>query len=156
MRFVATPNFFLQCQDLNHSSGAHTHTCNHFVKLSTPGRNAKPKRSKGRPAESTSYRVVKTIRSKAANPLFLDNCRPSYFTTPPDLSLCASCLISWVEESDPLTCPLCESLMDEEHIRATSTCVSDVLKSLLVRCPFNCKMIVRAENYTKHIESPKI
>ena len=64
------------------------------------------------------------------------------------------CLISWVECDGVLNCPNCEStMMDESHIRSTSACVSDMLKSLLVRCPLSCRMIVRAEKLDSHLKS---
>ena len=140
--------------------------------LSTPGRSTKQKCSKGRPMDSSSNRVVKIIRSTAAKPLFPDNCRPLHLSAPSDLlccmcnqvierpidiecgsTVCAPCLISWVENRDLLKCPCCESTSLERHLKKTSTCVVTLLNGLLVRCPRGCRMLVKAENFFSHLES---
>ncbi len=50
-------------------------------------------------------------------------------------------------------CPHCDLGMDETHIRITRTRVSDMLNNLLVSCPLDCQMMVRAENFNKHLKS---
>lgn len=119
--------------------------------------------------------MVKAIRSKAVDPLFPDNIRPSHLSTPSELTklscmlckqvfdkpvdlecgvtLCADCLIHWVECDGSLGCPNCELDIDEAHLRATSTCVHDLLKGLLITCPLGCKMIVRAGDFNDHMKS---
>ncbi len=49
-------------------------------------------------------------------------------------------------------CLHCDLGMDETHIRITRTCVSDMLNNLLVCCPLDCQMMVRAENFKKHLK----
>ena len=118
---------------------------------------------------------MKAIRSKAVDPLFPDNLRPSHLSAPSELAklscmlcnrvvdrpvdlecgitLCAECVIEWVECDGSLGCPNCELDIDETHIRVTSTCVHDLLKGLLVSCPLGCKMIVRAGDFKDHVQS---
>lgn len=111
----------------------------------------------------------------AADRLFPDYCRPPYLAPPADLSclscpmcgqvferpvemecgatVCAGCLITWVENHELLLCPCCESTSMDSHIRKPSTCVVTLLKGLLVNCPQGCRMVVRADKFIGHVES---
>ncbi len=116
---------------------------------------------------------MKEIRSKAVDPLFPNNCTPHHLSAQSDLvtlsmckqvlnvpvdlecgvTICGECLISWMEKNETSACPHCDLGMDETHIKITSTCVSDMINNLLVSCPLDCQMIVRAENFNKHLKS---
>lgn len=67
-------------------------------------------------------------------------------------AICASCLCTCIERE--LSCPCCHTTdFTEAHIRKPNTVVVDLLKNLLVICKQGCRKIVRANAYTKHLQS---
>ena len=145
--------------------------CEHFQKLCCAGRRSK-KAVPGRPKYCP---ILAKVHQIAPDPLLPSS--PSYIKAHSEMEhvlcplctevlscpietecgsvLCADCLRKWVQVSASQSCPCCYTNgFSEAHIRPPSIVVTNLLKSLLVKCEKpECCRVIRAELYSSHLQS---
>ena len=151
--------------------------CDHFLTVAKGGgQNRKARKNRGRRADVITS-TLEHIQTTAPPSMFPAHHHPEYETTAvsSDLScpvcaavlerplqlacgniVCHSCCYRWISTamSGPISCPCCYNhQLDSTTIHPPPPMVTNLLSGLLVTCSKNCGRLVRAGQYTKHLDS---
>lgn len=140
------------------------------------GQNHKARKNRGRRADVVTT-TLEHLNKTVSPSLFPAHDHPEYETTAVsnDLScpicsavldrplqlacnniICYSCCHRWITltMSGPISCPCCYNhQLDSTTIHPPPPIVTSLLSALLVTCSMGCGNLVRADQYTKHLES---
>ena len=151
--------------------------CDHFLTIAKGGgQNRKARKNRGRRADVITN-TLEHLETTVSPSLFPAHDHPKYETTAVsnDLScpicsavleqplqlacgniICYSCCYRWITAtmSSPISCPCCYNHhLDTTTIHPPPPMVTNLLSGLLVTCSKGCGRLVRADQYTKHLDT---